>query len=62
MGRNLPRCLSGVIAGQRYPFQTYLPQGQGTVSVGCFFSKSFLQTGQFFCHIFTPGFSPTNRP
>jgi len=52
------RCLSiGVRTGQRYPFQTYLPQGQGTVSAGCFFSKGFLQTGQFFCHIITPGYS-----
>ena len=38
----------------RYPFQTYLPQGQGTVSAGCCFSKGFRQTGQFFCHIITP--------
>ncbi len=32
-------------------FQTYLPQGQGIVSAGCFFSKELLQTGHFFCHI-----------
>jgi len=38
-------------AGERQPFQTYLPQGQGTVSVGFFFSMGFRQTGQFFCHI-----------
>jgi hypothetical protein len=41
---------------QRYPFQTYLPQGQGTVSAGCFFSRGFRQTGQFFCHMFAPSF------
>jgi hypothetical protein len=46
----------------RYPFQTYLPQGQGTVSAGCCFSKGFRQTGQFFCHMFAPVFSLANRP
>jgi len=43
---------------KRYPFQTYLPQGQGTVSTGFFFSKGLRQTGQFFCHIITPEFLP----
>jgi hypothetical protein len=49
--------LIGVMTGQRYPFQTYLPQGQETVSAGCFFSKGLRQTGQFFCHIVTPDYS-----
>jgi hypothetical protein len=38
-------------SGQLQPFQTYLPQGQGTVSVGFFFAIGRLHTGQFFRHI-----------
>jgi len=45
---------------QHYPFHVYLPHGQCTVSAGCFFSKSFWQTGQLLCHIFRPGFPLTN--
>jgi hypothetical protein len=38
MGMDLPESKR---AEQCYPFQTYLPQGQGTVSAACFFSKGF---------------------
>ena len=38
------------------PFQTYLTQGQGTVSVGCFFAIGCLQTGQFLPHILNQPF------
>jgi hypothetical protein len=51
-GPTVPRgVMSRLTAGEGYPFQTYFPQGQGIDSVGCFFSRGFRQTGQFFCHI-----------
>jgi len=37
-----------------------LPQGQGTVSVGCFFASGCRQTGHFLLHILDQPFS-TNR-
>jgi hypothetical protein len=36
---------------ESYPFQTYLPQGQGIVSVGCFFTIGCRHTGQFLRHM-----------
>jgi hypothetical protein len=59
--REIPESIVSLDAELSLTFPNYLPPGQGTVSVRCFFAIGCWQTGQFLCHILNQPFPQLTR-